>query len=127
MIRGQYSEFVRSATPPRVRTRAAGKAGRVLTMTPAAAAAIRDIVETNELDDQAGLRITARLDGDEVEIELDLVEGPAEGDEVVEDAGARIFLDPESAGLLTEVEMDVEEHEDHVHFEFSPRTDDDGA
>jgi iron-sulfur cluster assembly protein len=96
-------------------------------MTPAAAAAIREIRETNELDEEAGLRITARLEGDEVEIELDVVDGPAAGDEVVQDAGARVFLDAESAGLLTEVELDVEEHGDHVHFQFAPRDGDDGA
>ena len=99
----------------------------MLTITPAAAEAIRDIRETNELDEQAGLRITARLEGDEVAIELDVAEGPAEGDQVVDEGGARVFLDPESAGLLTEVELDVEEHGDHVHFEFSPRAGDDAA
>ena len=96
-------------------------------MTPAAAEAIREIRETNDLDEGAGLRITARLAGEDVEIELDLVEGPAEGDEVVEQGGARVFLDAESAGLLTEVELDVEEHDDHVHFQFGPRPDDGGG
>ncbi len=108
-----------------VRFRRRGNGARMLSITPAAAEAIREIRETNELDEEAGLRITARLDGEDVAIELDLVDGPAEGDEVVEDGGARVFLDPESAGLLTEVELDVEEHGDHVHFEFSPRVGDD--
>jgi iron-sulfur cluster assembly protein len=99
----------------------------MLTITPAAAEAILEIRETNELEEGAGLRITARLDGEDVAIELDFVEQPEEGDAVVEQAGARVFLDPESAGLLTEVELTVEEHEDHVHFEFAPRGGDDGA
>jgi iron-sulfur cluster assembly protein len=99
----------------------------MLTLTPAAAEALREIRETNELDEKAGLRVTARLDGDEVAIELDLVDGPEEGDEVVEQGGARVFLDPESSGLLTDVELDVEEHDDHVHFQFAPRSGDDGA
>lgn len=93
----------------------------MLTISPAAADAIRDIREANELPAEAGLRITARLEGEEVAIELDVVEQPEEGDEVVEEAGARVFLDPESSGLLTEVELQVEEHEDHVHFEFAPQ------
>lgn len=99
----------------------------VLTITPAAAEALRQIRETDDLGDGTGLRVTARLDGDEVAIELDMVEGPHDGDEVVEQGGARVFLDPESAGLLTEVELDVEEHGDHVHFNFAQRAGDDGV
>jgi iron-sulfur cluster assembly protein len=95
-------------------------------MTPAAAEALREIREANELSEEAGLRVTARLDGDEVAIELDMVEQPEEDAEIVEQGGARVFLDAESAGLLSEAELDVEEHGDHVHFQFGPRKSDDG-
>lgn len=93
----------------------------MLTITTEAADAIKDIVEANELPAGSGLRITAEEDGNEVSIELDFADGPLDEDDVVETAGARVFLDETAAEVLGNVELTVTPHGDHVHFEFSER------
>lgn len=93
----------------------------MLTITTEAADAIKDIVEANELPAGSGLRITAEEDGNEVSIELDFSESPEDEDNVVEAAGARVFLDETASEVLTNVELDVTPHGDHVHFEFNER------
>ncbi|HEY2937868.1 MAG TPA: hypothetical protein VGJ25_14795 [Gaiellaceae bacterium] len=52
---------------------------------------------------------------DELEIELSLEESPSEGDEVVEDGGARLFVDGEAARLLDSKLLDATVHDDHLH------------
>ncbi|HSL65039.1 MAG TPA: iron-sulfur cluster biosynthesis family protein [Gaiellaceae bacterium] len=93
----------------------------MLSLTTAAADAIKDIVTTNDLPAGSGLRITAEEDGNEVSIELDFSESPEDEDDVVEAAGARVFLDETASDVLTNVELDVTPHGDHVHFEFNER------
>lgn len=95
----------------------------MLSLTTAAADAIKDIVTTNDLPAGSGLRITAEEDGNEVSIELDFSDSPEDEDDVVEAAGARVFLDETASDVLTNVELDVTPHGDHVHFEFSERGD----
>ena len=98
----------------------------MLTITSEAADAIKGIVEANDLPEGSGLRITAEEDGDEVSIELDFAERPETGDDVVESEGVRVFLDETASQVLTEVELTVTPHGDHVHFEFNERGDDAG-
>lgn len=93
----------------------------MLSLTTAAADAIKDLVTANELPDGSGLRITAEEDGNEVSIELDFSDSPEDEDDVVEAAGARVFLDETASEVLTNVELDVTPHGDHVHFEFNER------
>jgi iron-sulfur cluster assembly protein len=94
----------------------------MLTLTQEAAKAVSEIRAANDLPEGAGLRITAHDEGgDEVEIDLDFVEQPEEGDQVVIEGDARVFLDAPSAEILTDLELDVEPHGDHVHFQFVER------
>ena len=95
----------------------------MLTITSEAADAIREIVQANDLPSGSGLRITAEEDGDEVSIELDVTEQPETDDDVVESDGARVFLDGTASEVLTDVDLTVTPHGDHVHFEFSERGD----
>ena len=81
-------------------------------------AAARAIVE---LAGDGGLRLVAAETGDEVELDLSVAEAPAEGDEVVEHEGARVFLDPAAARELADQVLDVHSHGDHVHFTFEPQ------
>ena len=98
----------------------------MLTITSEAADAIKEIVEANDLPQGSGLRITAEEDGDEVSIELDFAEQPETDDDVVESEGARVFLDGTASEVLTDVDLTVTPHDDHVHFKFSERGDDAG-
>jgi iron-sulfur cluster assembly protein len=95
----------------------------MLTITNEAADAIRELVETNDLPAGGGMRITATEEDDGVSIELDLTDGPETADEVVESGGARVFLDETASETLSEVELSVTPHGDHVHFEFNERGD----
>ena len=93
----------------------------MLSLTTAAADAIKDIVTTNDLPAGSGLRITAEEDGNEVSIELDFSESPEDEDDVVEAAGARVFLGVTAADVLTKGVLAVTAHRGHVHFEFNER------
>ena len=64
------------------------------------------------------IRITAaEVDGD-VEISIDEATDPTEGDEVIEHGGAKVFLDPVAADVLSDQVLGVHSHGDHFHFSF---------
>jgi hypothetical protein len=69
------------------------------------------------------IRITAEEVDGEVELSIDDATEPAEGDEVVEAGGARIFLDEIAAEALSDQVIGVEAHGDHFHFTFDDQTD----
>jgi len=97
----------------------------VLALTPEAVLAINAILEANAMPEGSGLRISAEPvpDGEEetASFGLSLEEGPLAGDSVVEDGGARVFLDADAAELLDTSLLAVHEHEDHVHFQLHPQ------
>jgi iron-sulfur cluster assembly protein len=64
------------------------------------------------------LRISAEETDDGVELQIDDATEPQEGDEVVEREGARIFLDPAAAEVLSDQVLGVHAHGDHFHFTF---------
>ena len=87
----------------------------MLSLTEQAKEVIKGIVE--EVGPEAGLRITASGDGNgDTALDFDLAPAPGEGDEVVEDDGAKVFLDEAAALVLANKTLDVEEHGDHFHF-----------
>jgi Fe-S cluster assembly iron-binding protein IscA len=77
----------------------------MLTMTDNAATAIRDITSQDAAPPGAGLRISADESGDG--LVLSLAAEPFEGDQVVDSAGARLFLDQYAAAVLADKELDV--------------------
>lgn len=87
----------------------------MLVLTDQAKEVIKGIVE--EVGPDGGLRITAsgEANGDTA-LEFDLAPAPADGDAVVEEDGAKIFLDEAAAAVLADKTLDVEEHGDHFHF-----------
>lgn len=70
------------------------------------------------LTDLGAIRITAEEVDGEVELSIDDATDPADGDLVVEQGGARIFLDPVAADALADQVIGIEAHGDHVHFTF---------
>jgi len=76
----------------------------VLTLTDTAATEIRSIVTHPQVPDDAGVRITGEPDG---ALTLALVEAPQGGDAVLEESGARVFLDPNADQLLTDKTLDA--------------------
>lgn len=82
----------------------------MLTLTDDARLAIRSLVAPTDVPDDAGVRIasTGTVDGQGPELALTVAPAPEPGDEVVDDEGARVFLDPTAAELLADETLDVQ-------------------
>jgi iron-sulfur cluster assembly protein len=79
---------------------------QAVSMTPAAAAHIRKLMER---DGHQGLRIGVKKGGCAgMEYTMDLVEEAKPGDDVIEDKGAKLFVDPSAVLFLLGTEMDFE-------------------
>ena len=87
----------------------------MLVLTDQAKEVIKGIVE--EAGPEGGLRITAAGNGNgDSALEFDVAPAPEDGDEVVDEDGAKVFLDEAAAAVLADKLLDVEEHGDHFHF-----------
>lgn len=86
----------------------------MLTMTPQALAVVRKVTAHPRLGQNSGLRIAGN---DAPPLQVGAVTGPCPGDEVVERAGARIFLGPAASRRLHGRRLDVvKERSGRVHF-----------
>ncbi|MEH1053730.1 iron-sulfur cluster biosynthesis family protein [Micromonospora sp. CPCC 206171] len=92
----------------------------MLKMTDNAVMVIRDLALQQDVAQDGGLRIAADTDAGSLTIEL--VPEPAQGDQVVDNQGARIFLDPDAAELLEDTSVDaVVDDEGVVQFGFTEK------
>ncbi|MBO4164044.1 iron-sulfur cluster biosynthesis family protein [Micromonospora matsumotoense] len=90
----------------------------MLTMTDNAVLVIRDLAAQQDVAQDGGLRIAADTEAGALTIEL--VPVPAQGDQVVDTEGARIFLDPDAAELLNDTSVDASvDDEGVVQFGFT--------
>lgn len=81
---------------------------QVLTLTDAAAERVRELVENSDKN-AIGLRVGIKKGGCAgMEYTMDLVEDAKAGDDVIEDKGARLFVDPSAVLFLLGTEMDFE-------------------
>jgi iron-sulfur cluster assembly protein len=88
----------------------------MLAMTDSAKDAVRQMVDAQDAPEGSGLRIAAEAtEGPEAALAIDLATEPEAGDMVVEEDGARVFLDEAAASLLDDKVLDATEHDDHVH------------
>jgi iron-sulfur cluster assembly protein len=76
----------------------------MLTMTDNAADVVKKIVEQNVADHDAGLRISQAADES---LALTPVPASKPGDQVVEESGARVFLDEGAASVLDDKVLDA--------------------
>jgi Fe-S cluster assembly iron-binding protein IscA len=95
----------------------------MLALTPTAADAIHAILESPGMPESAGVRIAPHVLSDNgapgapaASLEIALVEGPAEGDQVVDESGARVFLDESVAPLLDDKILDASVEQQQVNF-----------
>lgn len=80
---------------------------QIMTMTDAAAARVREIVESRE--NARGIRVGIKKGGCAgMEYTIDLVEEPNPKDDHIEHAGAHVWVAPEAALYLLGTEMDFE-------------------
>ena len=76
----------------------------MLTLTDQAVAVIRDLTSQPGLAADAGLRIASRDGGG---LALSLAEGPQAGDQVIEDAGVHVYVQPDAAAALDDKALDA--------------------
>ncbi len=79
----------------------------MLTLTDSAVTAIRSLTSAPELPDETGLRIMAQDQGSPA-FHVTLAENPVLGDQVIETAGARVFLEPGAALALDDKSLDAQ-------------------
>jgi iron-sulfur cluster assembly protein len=80
----------------------------LLALTNSAVKAVKGIVSSSEqAPETGGLRVVADRAAGQANFQLSVVAQPAENDEIVEEQGARLFLDPEAASLLEDKVLDV--------------------
>jgi Fe-S cluster assembly iron-binding protein IscA len=90
----------------------------VFAITEDAAEAVQNIVRSTGVPG-AGLRITTELNtevegGPRQDLRLSVVEGPEEGDEVLE--AERIFVDPDAVEFLDDKLLDADIVDDEIRF-----------
>jgi iron-sulfur cluster assembly protein len=80
----------------------------VLTLTDSAVQVIRTVTSQPELSPETGLRIATQSEPEQAgTLALAVAEGPQAGDEVVEEQGARVYLEPDAASILDEMTLDA--------------------
>ncbi len=83
----------------------------MLTLTDNAVSAIRTLTSQPDLPTETGLRIMTQADGGSSSFQLALAEAPAAGDQVVEEGGARVFVEPTAAAVLDDKALDAQVNE----------------
>jgi iron-sulfur cluster assembly protein len=79
-----------------------------LTLTPNAVAAVKGIVSAaRDAPATTGVRIVSGSGSDATTFHLSVAAAPATGDEVIEENGARIFVEGDAAALLQEKKLDA--------------------
>jgi len=89
----------------------------MLILTERATDVIRSIAERPEYPDSAGLRIAATAEGQQRRLSAMPAENPETGDQVIENEGARVFLDADAATRLDDQVLDaVIDNQNRVEF-----------
>src|SRR6266568_8713932 len=91
----------------------------MLVLTEAAAEVVRALTDTPQAPEGAGLRIasSATDPGTPGGLEVSPAPGPDENDQVVEAAGAHVYLEPQAAAFLRDKVLDAEvDNDGKAHF-----------
>jgi iron-sulfur cluster assembly protein len=96
----------------------------MLTISPAASAAITTVLSAPEVPDGAGVRLApGRPRAEGIAIEFAVVEHPEPDDEVLDTGtGADVFLDHDVVDLLDDQVLDAEFQSDAVSFAIRPQS-----
>jgi iron-sulfur cluster assembly protein len=89
----------------------------VLTLTPVATQAIRQLTTQADEPDATGIRISQGPETPQgTALELSLVPEPEPEDETVDEDGATVYLEPHVAGFLDDKVLDAQVEEGQVTF-----------
>ena len=80
----------------------------MLTLTENASAVIKNITGAQEQPEGSGLRIVQQGAAEDAELALTTAESPEPGDQVVEEEGARVFLEETAAQTLDDKVLDAQ-------------------
>jgi Fe-S cluster assembly iron-binding protein IscA len=94
----------------------------MLTLSPSAVEAVDHLLHGESVPEGAGLRIGTTDDAQQ--LTLALTAAPAPGDEVIEESGARVFVDPQAAPLVDNAQLEAQTQGDQVAFGLAPQGDD---
>ena len=91
----------------------------MLVLTEAAAEVVKAITSTPESPESSGLRIasSAADAADPGALQVSAAPGPSENDQIVEAAGAHVYLEPQAAAYLDDKVLDAQvDQEGKAHF-----------
>lgn len=91
----------------------------MLIVTEAAAQVVKSFTATPQAPDEVGLRIasSAPESGNPEALRVTAAAGPSENDQVIESAGARVYLEPQAAAFLDDKVLDAQiDGEGKAHF-----------
>jgi len=92
----------------------------VITLTPSATKTIERILASPEIPDGAGVRISPADPGtdgaSEGQLALRVAEEPDAGDQVIEEQGARVFVQETAAQYLDQMSLDADIVDEEVRF-----------
>ncbi|HLI36449.1 MAG TPA: Fe-S cluster assembly protein HesB [Streptosporangiaceae bacterium] len=85
----------------------------MLVLTPAAVQVVKTVTAAPQAPEGAGLRISSSTaePQDAGALQVTAAEGPAEHDQVLENDGARVFLEPQAAAYLDDKVLDAQVNE----------------
>jgi iron-sulfur cluster assembly protein len=95
------------------------KVTHMLVLTEAAAEVVKAVTSTPQAPEGSGLRITsaATESGDPGALQVAAATGPGENDQVIDAAGAHVFLEPQAAAYLEDKVLDAQlDTEGKAHF-----------
>src|SRR5690348_7101021 len=96
----------------------------MLTLSPSAVEAVDSLLHRPEVPDEAGLRI--RTAG-ESQLTIAIAAEPEPDDQVIEEGGARVFVEPDAVPMLDNAELDARTQGDQVAFGLTTAGSSDGA
>lgn len=97
----------------------------MLALTDRAVQAVKELVSASEATTETGgLRVAAGQATPEADLQLSVVSLPAEDDEVIEEHGARLFLDHNASRLLDDKVLDADIEQNRVAFTLAEQTSD---
>ena len=92
----------------------------MLALTDNARHAVQDIATRAGLPEEGGLRI-AESAAQAGSFELSLVPAPVDGDEIIEEDGARVFVEPTTATILADQQLDAAPSPEGTGFLLAPQ------
>src|SRR3954447_2984806 len=96
----------------------------MLTLTPEAVEAVDALLHSPSVPADAGLRIGTAEDS---QLTVEIAPEPGAGDQVIEEGGARVFVDPGAAQMLDNAQLEARAQGDEIAFGLSPQASENGA